>query len=108
MIPDSNRTQNDDSNDVPPELESDGGSASGFDEAALFTVIRAAVKDALLDVIETLLLVGIAFVLVVAGGQALISSSSPIGAAIGGLLVLVGVYLAAATLEIISPIRDWL
>ena len=57
--------------------------------------------------IGTVLLVGIAFILVVAGGQALISSTSPLGAAIGGLLVLVGVYLATATLELIPPLRAW-
>jgi hypothetical protein len=107
MVPNSDSTRNDNSDDGQPTLEGDGGVAPGFDEAALFTVIRAAVKDALLNVIGTVLLVGIAFVLVVAGGQALISSASPIGAAIGGLLVLVGVYLAAATLELIPPLRAW-
>jgi hypothetical protein len=84
----------------------DGG-APGFDEAALYTAVRRAVKDALLDVMGMLLLLGIAFVLVVSGGQALLQTSSPIGVVIGCFLLVIGVYLAAATLEIIPPVRDW-
>lgn len=85
-----------------------GSPSTGVDEAALYSVIHAAVKDALLDVIGTLLLVGIAFVLVVAGGQALLTSTSTAAIAIGFTLVVCGLYLAAATLEVIPPIRDWL
>ncbi|MEA5409939.1 hypothetical protein VB773_21780 [Haloarculaceae archaeon H-GB2-1] len=79
----------------------------GFDEAALYTVVRDAVKDALLDVIGTILLLGIAFVLVIVGIQAVFSSISLWTAAIGIGVTAVGVYLAAATLEIIPPIRAW-
>jgi len=98
MVPDSNRPQ-----------ETDGGEPfdPGFDEAALYTVVRDAVKDALLDVIGTVLLVGIAFVLVIAGVQAVFSSISLGTAAVGFGVAVVGVYLAAATLEIIPPIREW-
>ncbi|WEL27382.1 putative membrane protein (plasmid) [Haloferax volcanii] len=54
---------------VPNSWKTDGGDLSdpGFDKAALYTVVRDAVKDALLDVIGTVLLLGIAFVLVIAG-----------------------------------------
>lgn len=82
--------------------------ASGFDEAALSAVVHDAVKDALLDVVGTLLLVGIAFVLVVAGGQALLRSTSLFGTAFSISLAAIGIYLAAATLELIPPIRDWI
>jgi hypothetical protein len=73
----------------------------------LYTVVRDAVKDALLDVIGTVLLVGIAFVLVIAGAQAVVSALSFGTVAVGVGVAAVGVYLAAATLEIIPPIRDW-
>ena len=93
-------------------METDGA-GPGFDEAALYVVVRDAVKDALLDVIGTLLLVGIAFVLVLAGGQALFASAaqyggSPVGTAVGVGLIVAGLYIAAATLEVVPPIREWL
>lgn len=88
--------------------DTDGGAFDpGFDEAVLYRVVRDAVKDALLDVIGTVLLLGIAFVLVIAGIQAVFSSISPGTVAIGIGVVAAGVYLAAATLEIIPPIREW-
>ena len=90
-------------------VTTDGGETTGpgFDEAALYTVVRDAVKDTLLDVIGIVLLLGIAFVLVIAGIQAVFSSISPGTAAPGIGVAAVGVYLAAATLEIIPPIREW-
>ncbi|MFC7029138.1 hypothetical protein ACFQH8_20220 [Halomicroarcula sp. GCM10025710] len=72
-----------------------------------YRVVRDAVTDALYDVIGTLLLLGIAFVLVVAGIQAVFSSMSLVTVAAGIGVAAVGVYLAAATLEIIPPIRAW-
>ncbi|MFB6143363.1 MAG: hypothetical protein ABEJ30_08505 [Halorientalis sp.] len=104
--------------DDPPEsgsrtdaAEPDGGTASrtdpGFDEAAMFRVVRAAVKDAMLDVIGTVLLVAIAVVVVAAGVQAAAFGVSPATTAVGVLVALFGVYLAAATLGVIPPARDW-
>lgn len=58
MVPNSQR---------PTETDGSDSFDPGFDEAALYTVVRDAVKDALLDVIGTVLLLGIAFVLVIAG-----------------------------------------
>jgi hypothetical protein len=54
------------------------------------------------------LLLGIAFVLVIAGVQAVFSSISLGTVAVGIGVAAVGVYLAAATLEIIPPIREWI
>ena len=88
--------------------EPDGDPLPGFDEATLYRVVRAAVEDALLDVLGTLLLVGVAFVLVVAGGQAVAGSDSAAGTALGVVVALGGLYLAAATLEVIPPVREWL
>jgi hypothetical protein len=96
--------------DSPQPRETDGGDPSGpgFDEAALYTVVRDAVKDALLDVIGTVLLLGIAFVLVVAGAQAVFSSLSLEAAALGIGVTAAGVYLAATTLEVVPPLGEWL
>ena len=95
------------SREEPSVLEVDGGAVVGFDEAALFTVIRDAVKDALLDVIGTLLLLGVACVLAIGAGQALVLSTSVAQTAASAVVLAVGVYIAAATLELIPPIRDW-
>lgn len=51
MVPNPQRPENSDRGEPP---------TTGFDEAALYTIIRDAVKDALLDVIGTVLLLGIA------------------------------------------------
>ncbi len=83
------------------------GAGPGFDEERLFLVIRDAVKDALLDVLGTLLLLGVAFVLVVSGGQALLWSTSTMMAVGGAVVLAVGLYLAAATLELVPSVSDW-
>lgn len=108
MVPDSKRQQDSDPREEV-SLGTDGGEhpAPGFEEVALYNLVRDAVKDALLDVIGTVLLVGIAFVLVIAGAQAVFSALSFGTLAVGVGVTAVGVYLAAATLEIIPPIRDW-
>lgn len=106
MVPEADTSGENDANGDQHPLEGDGGVAPGVDEAALFKLIRDAVKDALLDVIGTLLLLGIASVLILVGVQ-LVFSLSQLGGVVGGALVAVGLYLAAATLEIIPPIREW-
>jgi hypothetical protein len=106
MVPDDEQTMPDDSDDGIGTV-TDGSSGPGFDEASLYTVVRDAVEDALLDVIGTLLLVGVAFVLVVAGGQVLLQSGSLAGVAVGVGLLSVGLYIGAATLELVPPIREW-
>jgi hypothetical protein len=108
MVPKSDTSSDGDADGGQPRLEEDGGVAPDIDEAALFRLIRDAVKDALLDVIGTLLLLGVASVLVLIGVQLYLSSMSGLGAALGGVIVVAGLYLAAATLEIIPPLRDWL
>lgn len=103
MVSDPGRSPAVDPHDSPPTSD---GPSPGFDEAALYTVVRDAVKDALLDVIGTVLLVGISFVLVVAGVQSMLSSSLAT-VALGTGITAIGGYIAAATLEIIPPIRNW-
>jgi uncharacterized Tic20 family protein len=74
----------------------------------LYRIIQAAVKDALLDVIGTILLVVIAFVLVLTGAQVILSSIVPFASVIGIALVVAGLYLAGSSLEVIPPVRDWI
>jgi hypothetical protein len=86
---------------------SDGGTDLGFDPDALYRVVRAAVKDALLDVIGTLLLLGVAFVLVAVGGQLLLGAHSGAAAGAGAVLLLFGLYVAATALDLVPPVSDW-
>lgn len=106
MVPDPNDASSDPEGE-PAGPGTDGGASPGFDEATLYRVVRAAVKDALLDVLGMLLLVGVAFVLVLAGVQAVLASGSTAGAAVGLAVAGFGLYLAAATLEVIPPVREW-
>lgn len=85
-----------------------GDKVRDLDQADLYTLIQAAVKDAILDVIGTILLVLIAFVLVLTGAQVILSSTVPFASVIGIVLVVVGLYLAGTTLEVIPPIREWI
>lgn len=91
----------DDDTAEPPEVR--------IDEGALYVVVRKAVEDAVLGVIGTLLLVGVALVLVWVGGAIVVSAGlgQPLAALLGLGIALVGLYFAAATLELIPPLRAW-
>ena len=104
MVPPAGSPQDDPSNEPQPAADDH----PGFDEAALFAVVRAAVKDALLDVIGTVLLVGVAGVLLVAGAGSAVRASS-VAELLASLAVAgFGLYLAATALEIVPPAREWL
>lgn len=79
----------------------------GLSEEELYVVIREAVEDAMLGVIGTLLLVGIAFVLVYTGGALLVGGGTPESLVLGFVGVAVGFYVAASALKVIPPIREW-
>jgi hypothetical protein len=79
----------------------------GFDEARLHAVVRDAVEDAILGAVGTLLLVGIAVVLLATAGSIVLQATAPIGVVIGIGVGLPAAYLFAATLGLIPPIRDW-
>jgi hypothetical protein len=85
----------------------DGGVDPGFDEAAMYVVVRDAVEDAILGVLGTLMLLGIAFVAVWAGGAAIVQSQTPVSITFGVLAIAFGFYLAASALEIVPPAREW-
>lgn len=95
------------SNEEDGQRVVDGGTVTTMDEGVLYTVVRKAVEDAILGVIGMLLLVGIAFVLVSMGGGLLLESAGVGSATFGAILLVSGLYLAAATLGIIPPIREW-
>jgi hypothetical protein len=79
----------------------------GFDEVAMYRVVRKAVEDAILGAVGTILLVGVAFVLVGTGASIAIQAGGWTGVAIGAAVTLFGLYLAGATLELIPPVREW-
>jgi hypothetical protein len=67
-----------------------------------------AVRDALLDVVGTLLLTIVALALVWIGGAAAVSpDAGGIGRGVGGVIAVLGIYLAATTLDVIPPLREW-
>ncbi|WP_255190869.1 hypothetical protein [Natronobeatus ordinarius] len=85
----------------------DGGYDVGLDEQELYLVVRTAVKDAMLDVVGTLVLLGFALGLVWIGGWMAIDGDSTGFVAAGGAFVVAGALLAAVALELLPPIRDW-
>jgi len=95
------------------DADADGSTAArsdagdpGFDEAALYGVVRRAVEDAILNAVGTLLLVGIGLFFVVGAGQALVRGDAPAEYAVGVSPLGFGLYLVAATLELIPSIWD--
>lgn len=80
-----------------------------IDEGALYVAVRRAVEDAVLGVIGTLLLVGVALVLVWIGGAMAINAggNQPVAAVAGLAIALIGIYLAASSLEVVPPILEW-
>jgi hypothetical protein len=56
---------------------------------------------------STLLLVGIGFVAVWAGGAALVRSQTPPSIAFGTIAIAFGFYLDASVLGVVPPVRDW-
>jgi hypothetical protein len=117
MVPDSSDDADERSASEPERTHgerptaSDGGTDLGFDPDALYRVVRTAVKDALLDVIGTLLLLGVALVLVVAGGQLLVGgmsgATSGVMVGVGAVVALFGLSVAATALDLLPPVAEW-
>lgn len=85
----------------------DGGVPAGFDEDRMYVAVRAAVEDALLGAIGTVLLVGVGLLIVWIGFAAVLSFQTWQALLLGGAVIAIGLYIAATTLGIIPPIRDW-
>ena len=79
----------------------------GFDEDRLYAVVHRAVEDAVLGAIGTVIFVLIAVGLVWVGIAVIAANPTPLGVVFGGVAVVAGVYLAASSLEVIPPIREW-
>ena len=82
----------------------DGG-LEGVPREDLYEVVHAAVKDAMLDVLGTVALLGFGLVFVAVGGQFLLEASSSTGTVLGGFLVGVGFLTAAVALGVVPPFR---
>lgn len=91
----------------PDQSSADGRHDPGFDEVAMYRVVRKAMEDAILGAVGTLLLVGVAFVLVLTGASIAVQGGRGPSIAIGVVVALFGLYLAGSTLELIPPIREW-
>ena len=86
--------------------EPDGGLEFGFDEQALYVVVRKAIEDALLGVIGTLLSVAVGLSLAWFG-MAVAASGQSTAALAGGIVVAgIGLTLAASAVGIVPSIRD--
>lgn len=85
---------------MEPERETDGGVDVRIDQTELYDVVHAAVRDALLDILGTVLLLGFALLFVAMGVQVLFIASSMGGATVGVGIFLLGFVLAAAALDI--------
>lgn len=82
----------------------------GFDEAVLYRVVRDAVEDAILGAVGTIMLTGVGLVVVWIGlgFAAAAGSANLLWAAVGILVALFGLYLAAASLRVVPPASTWL
>lgn len=84
----------------------DGGYDVGLDEQELYLVVRKAVKDAMLDVVGTMVLLGFALGAVWIGLAMAIEGSSTAAFGFGVAVVAFGVLLAASALELLPSVRD--
>ena len=86
--------------------ETDGGTADEVDREELYAVVRAAVKDALLDVAGTVALLGLALLFVATGARGLLEAAGTTGAVVGLALVALGFVIAAVGLGLVPSIRE--
>lgn len=84
----------------------DGGTATEADHEELYAVVRAAVKDALLDVVGTVALLGFALLFVATGVRGLLEAAGTTGAVASLALVGLGVVVAAVALDLVPSIRE--
>ncbi|NUC74371.1 hypothetical protein HTZ84_19080 [Haloterrigena sp. SYSU A558-1] len=87
------------------DVGSDDDVGVALERDELYTVIRTAVRDALLDVLGTVLLLGLALLFVATGARALADPSSG-GTALGVGGILVGFGIAASALGLGPSIRE--
>jgi glycerol uptake facilitator-like aquaporin len=94
----------DDGTDTPST-----GDLSQVSAEEYYRLTYHAVRDALLDVIGTVLLTVVAFALVWIGGAAAMSPAAGLAEiGVGLAIAALGLYLAATTLDVIPPVQEWL
>ena len=86
--------------------EPDGGAVVELDRAELYVVVLTAIEDAMLKVIGTLLLIGIGLLLVWAGATTFVTAELTGVLIVGVAVALLGIYLAATTLELVPSLRS--
>jgi small-conductance mechanosensitive channel len=84
-----------------------GGTELEIDEGALYVVVRKAVEDAILGVIERVLLVVLAFFVVWGGIVIAGAGTSTLTAGAGVAVVALGFYVGAATFGLVPPVAEW-
>jgi hypothetical protein len=78
-------------------------STAGLGREELYTVVHTAVRDALLDVLGTVALLGFALLSVGIGGRSLFVASSTVGTVFGASVLVFGFVIAAVALDFIPP-----
>jgi hypothetical protein len=86
--------------------ETDGGTLDEVEREELYAVVRAAVKDALLDVAGTVALLGLALLFVATGARGLLEAAGTTGAVVSLALVGLGFASAAVALDLVPSIRE--
>jgi hypothetical protein len=79
--------------------KSDGGVAVETSRDELYSVVRRAVRDAMLDVVGTVFLLGIALLFVAIGGQIVLGAASNTARGIGATVVVLGLVLGFAAVD---------
>lgn len=99
----------------PPSSNTEREHDAGFDEAALYRVVRTAIEDAILSVLDTLLRLGVAVMFAFLGLLFFLSAVRSDTAALESAVTIIfgllfggfGCYLGAATLGRVPPLREW-
>lgn len=88
------------------ELETDGGVAAGVTTEELYTVVHTAVKDALIDVLATIFLLGLGLAFVAAGIGSLADGSSGLELVFAGGSLGFGLVLIAAAFDLVPSFHE--
>lgn len=75
-----------------------------MDEGTLYLVVRRAVEDAILNVIGTLLLVGVALLMIWVGAMVAVRTPSTGGLVAGTIAILIGLYIGGSTLGVLPSL----
>lgn len=86
--------------------QTDGGVLVEVTDDELYTVVRTAVRDAMLDVLGTVFLLVVALASLGIGSQFLLFEQSITGGVVGLAVIVFGVTVAAFALDVIPAIRE--